>query len=149
MKNYISVFEESKVFIDKSEDGEETVWYDITDIVKKLTGGKKSVLEYVSKIEMELYRFYPLRDHGQDKMNIIRNEFESRVKVDEYYRFQCTDELGEIAAYNDAGSIRLTFNNGAVLVSVNSEWGGIELAQGAAGKGTIDDAHNELFMEEP
>ena len=149
MKNYISVFEESRVTLDREEDGEEIAWYDITDIVKKLMGGKKSILEYVSKIEMDIYHFYPSRDYGKDKMNVIRDEFESRVKVDEYHRFQCTDEFGEVAAYNDAGSIRLTFNNGTVLVSVNSEWGGIELLQGTVGKSIIDDSHNELFMEEP
>ncbi|MCR5206827.1 MAG: hypothetical protein K6E47_17495 [Lachnospiraceae bacterium] len=149
MKNYISVFEESRVTIERENDNSETVWYDITDIVKKLTGAKKSILEYVSKIEMDIYCFYPAKDYGKDKMNIIRDEFERRIKVDEYNRFQCTDEYGEIAAYNDAGEIRLTFNNGAVLVSTNSEWDGIELLQGTAVKGTIEDAHNELFMEEP
>ena len=149
MKNYISVFEEAKVTLENGDYDAEIAWYDITDIVKKLMGGKKSILEYVSKIEMDIYQFYPSMDNGKDKMNVIRDEFESRVKVDEYHRFQCTDEFGGIEVNNDGGSIRLTFNNGTVLVSSNSEWGGIELLQGIVGKGTIDDAHNELFMEEP
>ena len=150
MKNYISVFEETKVTLENGDYDAEIAWYDITDIVKKLMGGKKSILEYVSKIEMELYQFYPSSDNGKDKMNVIRDAFESRVKVEEYDRFQCTDEFGGIEVNNDGGSIRLTFDNGTVLVSSNSEWGGIELLQGSSiSKGTVDGAHNELFMEEP
>ena len=146
--NYISVFEEAKVNFVKAEDGEEIAWYDITDVIKKLVGGRKSILEYVSKIEMDLYHFYKGKDYGKDKLSIVRDEFESRVKVEEYHRFQCTKYNDEVDAYNDAGSVRLTFNNGAVLDAINSEWGGISLLSGANAKRVPDD-HNELFMEEP
>lgn len=149
MKNYITTFEDSKVTIIKDKDNAETAWYDITDIVKGLAGNRKSVLEYVTKVEMDIYRFFPNKDYGNNKLSVIRDEFESRIKAEEYSRFKCFGADGVIAAYNDAGSIRLTFKNGSVLVSSNSEWGGIMLLQELNLKSLPEDAHNDLFMEEP
>ncbi|MCR5322441.1 MAG: hypothetical protein K6E85_04105 [Lachnospiraceae bacterium] len=127
MKNKINTFDETKVTIEKEDESLETAWYDITDIVKEMLKGKKSILEYVTKIEMEIYNFLSRQDYGNDRMKYIRESFEKRIKVDEYDRFMCIDENGVISVYNDARSIRLTFNNGAVLVSSNSEWGGISM----------------------
>ena len=76
---------------------------------------------------MDIYRFYSLNSHGSNKMGIIRDEFESRVKEKACSRFMCVKGEKSVSAFNDAGSIRLTFNNGAVLVSSNSEWGGITI----------------------
>ena len=113
MKNYITTFEDSKVTIIKDKDNAETAWYDITDIIKGLAGNRKSVLEYVTKVEMDIYRFFPNKDYGNNKLSVIRDEFESRIKAEEYSRFKCYGADGVIAAYNDAGSIRLTFKNGS------------------------------------
>ena len=127
MKNLISVFEEKRVTIIKDDENVETAQYDITDIIRELFGEKKTVLEYVSKVEMDICRFYPIKSCGEDKMNIIRDEFESRVKDGECSRFMCVKGEQSVSAFNDAGSIKLTFNNGSVLISSNSEWGGIAI----------------------
>jgi len=148
MVNRILKFDERKVTIVKADDME-TAWYDITDFVRALSGDKKSVLEYVSKIEMDIFRFYPFQSYESDKMSQIRQEFENRIAMEEHERFKCVNENGSVAAYNDGGSIRLTFKNGAVLISKNSEWGGIKMLQGPDNAGAFDDTHNELFMEEP
>lgn len=130
MKNLISVFEEERVTIIKDDEmNAEIAWYDITDIIRKLLGGKSSVLEYVKKVEMEIYRFYRIKSCGSDRMSIVRDEFLSRIKPEACRRFMCVKEGNAVSAFNDAGSIRLTFSNGSVLISSNSEWGGIEMMQ--------------------
>ncbi len=123
--NRIKSFDEAKVTFE-TEDGEESAWYDITDIVKNLYEGKSSVMEYAEKVEMELYNFYPALDKGEDKMKVIQKSFKSRVAENEYNRFMCEEERsGEVAVYNDAGHVRVTFKNGSKLTAVNSEWGGV------------------------
>ena len=123
--NKLTSFDETKVTFE-TVDGEETAWYDITDIVNELFEGKNSVMEYAEKVEMELYNFYPSLDKGEDKMEVIRKSFKSRAAEDEYNRFMCEEEkAGEVAAYNDAGHVRVTFKNGSKLTAINSEWGGV------------------------
>ncbi|MBR6897201.1 MAG: hypothetical protein IKN24_03415 [Lachnospiraceae bacterium] len=123
--NELKIFDETKVTFDVL-DGEETAWYDITDIVNELFAGKSSVMEYAEKVEMELYNFYPSLDKGEDKMKVIQKSFKSRVAENEYNRFMCEEERsGEVAVYNDAGHVRVTFKNGSKLTAINSEWGGV------------------------
>ena len=123
--NRLKEFDETKVAFETG-DGEVSAWYDITDIVKKLYEGKSSVMEYAEKVEMELYNFYPSLDKDEDKMKVIQKSFKSRVAENEYNRFMCEEERsGEVAVYNDAGHVRVTFKNGSKLTAINSEWGGV------------------------
>lgn len=128
MKNYISGFDEKKVKFVKNDMDSETVLYDITDIVKNLVSRTQSIFEYVLKIEMKLYCFYPYKEYD-DKMTIIREKFEAVVKEKEFDRFMCVMEDGSPYIANDAKDIYITFKNGSGLVFSNSEWGSVKVLQ--------------------
>ena len=127
MDNLISAFDETKLTIEQEEENEETVWYDITDVIKGQLEGKKSILEYAKKIEMELFTFYSKLNYGDDKMETIRDKYEKIVAEDEFDRFMCVSWDDTLSVYNDARNIRVTFKNGSTLTATNSEWGGIYL----------------------
>ncbi len=123
--NLIGGFDESKVSFDEpnipSSFG--TVWYDITEVIKRIVGDKKpSILEYVIKIEVEICNHYP--DEGDDYLVYAKESFEDIINA-EYRLLGCFQEERGLRVQNDARKIRLTFNNGSVIEISNSEWGSI------------------------
>ena len=124
--NLIDGFDQSRVSLQEQDipSSSRIVWYDITDIAKRLVGDKTpSVLEYVIKIEAEVCYLY---DDDEDYLSQAKEEFEDIVNA-EYRRLGCFQEKRGLCVRNDARKIRLTFANGSVMEVSNSEWGSILL----------------------
>ena len=122
--NLIGRFDESKVSVQESDPmfGTSTIWYDITEDVKKLINDKTlSILEYVVKIEAEICYHY---HEDEDYLSQAKEEYEDIINA-EYRLLGCFQEERGLRIQNDARKIRLTFNNGSVIDISNSEWGSI------------------------
>lgn len=131
MKNLLAAFDETRIAFEAEDDGRKiTAWYDVTDVLRYLIRGGGSVLEYAEKVEMDLYHHYQFQDAVSDWMECLRKTFAERIQDDYDPGFGCCmDDSGAVQLFNDAGRIRVTFRNGAVLTAENSEWGSITLAK--------------------
>lgn len=124
-QNLIGTYDEAKVSVyeDNVYKGK-IAWYDVTDIVKDLLDeNAPSIMDYASKIEMEVCHLYEgVGSWHMDLHAYVREEYEESIRS-EYGTLAIFRDKGGLSLCDDARLIRMTFKNGAVLEASNSEWG--------------------------
>ena len=126
-QNLIGVYDETKVLAREDEVySGKLAWYDVTDIVKSLLDeNTPSIMEYATKIEMEVCHLYEgVGSWHMDLHAYVKEEYEEAIRS-EYGTLACFRDKGGLSLCNDARLIRVTFKNGSVLEVSNSEWGRI------------------------
>ena len=123
-ENLIGVYDETKVFAREDEVYSGIIaWYDVTDIVKSLIGDAPSIMEYATKIEMEVCHLYEgVGSWHMDLHAYVKEEYDEAIRS-KYGKLACIKDKEGLSLCNDARLIRVTFKNGSVLEFSNSEWG--------------------------
>ena len=132
LENLIGTYDEAKVSVyeDNVYNGK-IAWYDVTDIVKDLLDeNAPSILDYASKIEMEVCHLYEgVGSWHIDLHAYVKEEYDEAIRS-KYGMLACIKDKEGLSLCNDARLIRVTFINGSVLEASNSEWGRVILLPG-------------------
>lgn len=131
-QNLIGEYDEAKVSAREDEVYKGKIaWYDVTDTVKNLLDkNAPSIMEYATKIEMEVCHLYDgVGSWHTDLHTYVKEEYEEAIRS-EYGTLAIFRDKEGLSLCDDARLIRVTFKNGAVLEASNSEWGSILLLPG-------------------